>query len=225
MNLNTVLDNFKESQAAAWQVWGFLSRTYMVLRKVNPLLGDGLAVFAGILALRVALDLLMLFSQFLDEKYVQALCAYPKAAYKVLLWFYHQIRKSLNLTLAVWRTLNRWSKPKKAMTVIEAEIVTEIVTEVARLNPIQSRAMLCEGYATNIESPEVQAARILLQEVLNTDGRKRKLMRQLLLKASFRLELAGLQQECTPLLNKAMVETKGTAIKEEVKNLLSAITT
>lgn len=220
MNLNLVLDNSKESQAAAWQVWGFLSRTYMVLRKVNPLLGDGLAVFAGILALRVALDLLMLFSQFLDEKYVQALCAYPKAVYKVLLWFYHQIRKSLNLTLAVWRTLNRWSKPKKAMTVIEAEIVTEV----ARLNPIQSRALLCEGYATNIESPEVQAARILLQEVLNTDGRKRKLMRQLLLKASFRLELAGLQQECTPLLNKAMVETKGIAIKAEVQKLLSAIT-
>ena len=220
MNLNLVLDNFKESQAAAWQVWGFLSRTYMVLRKVNPLLGDGLIVFAGILALRVALDLLMLFSQFLDEKYAQALCAYPKAAYKILLWFYHQIRKSFNLTLAVWRTLKRWSKPKKAMTIIEAEIVTEI----AELSPIQSRAMLCEGYATNIESPEVQAARILLQEVLNTDGRKRKLMRQLLLKASFRLELAGLQQECTPLLNKAMVETKGTAIKEEVKNLLSVIT-
>lgn len=220
MNLNLVLDNFKESQAAAWQVWGFLSRTYMVLRKVNPLLGDGLVVFAGILALRVALDLLMLFSQFLDEKYVQALCAYPKAAYKVLLWFYHQIRKSLNLTLAVWRTLNRWSKPKKAMTVIEAEIVAEV----ARLNPIQSRALLCEGYATNIEAPEVQAARILLQEVLNTDGRKRKLMRQLLLKASFRLELAGLQQECTPLLNKAMVETKGTTIKQYTQVILTAIT-
>ncbi|MEG3877653.1 hypothetical protein QT972_09760 [Microcoleus sp. herbarium7] len=219
MNLNTVLDNLKESQAAALQVWVFLSRTYMVLRRVNPLLGDGLAVFAGILVLRVALDILTLLSQFLSEKYVEALWAYPKAVYKILLWFYDQIRKSFNLIFAIWRTLKRWSKPK-VVTVIEGEIVAEIV----KLNPTQSRAMLCEGYAANLESPEVQAARILLQEVLNTDGRKRKLMRQLLLKASFRLELAGLQQECTPLLNKAMVETKGTVIKEEVQNLLNMIT-
>jgi Zn-dependent protease with chaperone function len=216
MNLNLVVEHYRESQDALKQIWGFLSRIYFIMRKINPLLSDGLAVFAGIMALLALLELVTLLSHLFSDKYITGLCAYPKGIYRLLRWILYQIRKVLNLVVDLLRFL--WRLPKKEeLAISPTEVFSPKAISQPTPTPIASLTLVNQIDMKSIWAIE---ARMLLQEALETDSRNRKVMRRLIGKATFRLELLGLQGDWLTLVRNAQTETKGTQIKKYVREIL-----
>ncbi len=213
MNLNLILEHYQESQSAFEQLWNFLSRTYLIMRKLNPLLGDGLAVFAGIIALLALLETVTLLSHLFSEKYVTALCSFPKGAYKLMRWILYQIRETLNLAILLWRTVRRLVK-KEEIVISPTEVFTPGAIAAPSNSTVTSLVAIDKRAEWAIE------ARTLLRQVLETDSRHRNDMRRLISKAAFRLEMLGLPGNWFTLVDKARVETKGTVIKQYAQRIL-----
>jgi hypothetical protein len=216
MNLNLVVEHYRESQDALKQIWGFLSRAYFIMRKINPLLGDGLAVFAGILTLLALLEVLTLLSHLFSDKYINGLCAYPKGVYRLLLWILYQIRKILNLIFDLWCSL--WRLPKKEAVAISP---TEVFSPkaIAHTSPTPTTSL---ALSNQIDMKSVWAieAQTFLRQVLEIDSRERRQMRRLVLKAGCKLDLLNLRGDWFILVEKVMSEPKGTQIKEYVREIL-----
>lgn len=194
MDVQTLLSYYRESQDAFWQSWGFLCRSYLLLRKVNPLLGDGIAVLGGIVGLLAALEVFTLVSKIFSEKYIAALCKFQKGICKILYWIFRQIRNILNSLLVLWRFLRRRSQRAPQVVPVESETI--------------NREQLA------IES------RVILLEVLSTDARHRTEMRRLLREVDTKLQILGCSQ--SSLIQKAMTESKGTVIKQYAQSILEA---
>lgn len=205
MDVQTLLSHYQESQDAFWQSWNFLCRSYLLVRKINPLLGDGIAVLGGLAGLLAALELFALVSKIFSEKYIAALCNFQKGICKILRWIFRQIRNILNSLLVLWRFLRRKSR-KKTEIVLSDSVVTEVVS----VNPEVDRKQLA------IDS------RAILLEVLSVDARHRTEMRRLLREADTKLQLLGGNQQAASLIQKAMTESKGTTIKQYARSILEA---
>lgn len=193
MDLQTILTHYRESQDAFWQSWNFLCRNYLLLRKVSPLLGDGIAVLGGIAGLLAALEFFTLVSKIFSEKYIAALCNFQKGICRILRWLFQQIRNILNSLIVLWRFLRR--KAQRESEIISVEFQTVNREQLA----IETRA--------------------LLLRVLATDARHRTTIRRLLCEADSNLQLLGCNN-CTSLIQKAMLETKGTVIKQYAQSIL-----
>jgi len=111
MDFSAVLFHYRESQDAFWQTWGFLCRSYLLLRKFNPLLGDGIAVLGGIVGLLAALELFSLISKLFSEKYVTAVCNLQKGICKILKWLFRQIKTIMKHLATLWGVLRRSIAP------------------------------------------------------------------------------------------------------------------
>jgi hypothetical protein len=193
MDVQTLLSHYQESQDAFWQSWGFLCRSYLLLRKVNPLLGDGIVVLGGLAGLLAALEVFTLVSKIFSEKYITALCNFQKGICKILHWVFRQIRNTLSSLLVFCRFLRRKTRQKSVVALSETETI--------------NRKQLA------IET------RSLLLEVLATDARHRTAMRPLLREADTKLRILD-RGDCASLVQKALIETKGTAIKRYAQSIL-----
>jgi hypothetical protein len=155
-------------------------------------------------------------SHLFSDKYINGLCAYPKGVYRLLLWILYQIRKILNLIFDLWCSL--WRLQKKEEVAI---LPTEVFSPKAIARPSSTpTASLALSDQIDMKSVWAIEARMLLQEALETDSRNRKVMRRLIAKATFRLELLGLQGDWFTLVRNAQKETKGTKIKQYVHEIL-----
>lgn len=192
MGLQGLLSHYQESQDAFWQSWGFLCRMYLLARKANPLLGDGIAVLGGLAGLLTALEIFTLVSKVFSEKYIDALCNFQKGICKILRWIFRQIRNILNSLLVLWRFLRRKTQRKPDIVPVDTVDRKQLA--------IESRAILLE--------------------VLSTDARNRTEMRRLLREVDTKLQLLGCGQ--SSLIQKAMTESKGTIIKQYARSILEA---
>ena len=202
MNIDVLVFHYRESQDAFWQSWNFLCRSYLLLRRINPLLGDGIAVLGGVVGLLVALEVFTLVSRVFSEKYVAAACNFKKGICKIMRWLFHQIQKIFHLVTALLRVLKRLKR--NSFDVSSNPIASDFV-------PTQSQKINREQLA--IES------RTLLLEVLGTDARHRTVMRCLLREVDTKLQLLGCSAHAS-LVEKAMTQPKGTTIKQYAQSIL-----
>ena len=200
MDVQALLSHYRESQDAFWQSWSFLCRTYSILRRVNPLLGDGIAVLSGAVGLLAALKAFTLVSEIFSEKYIAALCRFQKGICTILRWVVRQIRNTLKLLLALWRFFKKNFQPQKSETVVSKGVTPEMT----------ERKLLA------IETKN------LLLEILAADARERKKMRQLFYSADANLRILNCDN-CTALVEKVAIETKGTVIKQYARSVLETI--
>ncbi len=194
MDVQLLLSHYQESQDAFWQSWNFLCRGYLLARKFNPLLGDGIAVLGGVVGLLAALEVFTLVSKLFSEKYIATLCKFQKGICKILHWVFRQIRNILNSLLVLWRFLRRRSRRKPEVIPVESETI-------------------------NREQLAFESRAILL-EVLSTDARHRAEMRRLFREVDTKLQLLGWSQ--SSYIQKAMTESKGTVIKQYAQSILEA---
>lgn len=192
MDVQALLAHYRESQDAFWQSWHFLGRSYLLLRKVNPLLGDGVAVLSGAVGLLAALEVFTLVSKIFSEKYIAALCKFQKGVCRILSWVFRQVRSILNSLLALWRFLR--TKTRKRLEVVPVGTVDRTQLEIE--------------------------ARAILLNVLSTDARHRTEMRRLLCEVDTKLQLLGCNR--SSLIQKAMTEPKGTVIKQYARSILES---
>lgn len=194
MDVQALLGHYRETQDAFWQSWNFLYRSYLLARKVNPLLGDAIAISGGLGGLLAALEIFTLISKIFSEKYIAALCNFQKAICKILCWVFRQVRNILNSLLVLLRFLRTKTRRKPEIVLSRSETVDR-----ERL-AIESRAILLE--------------------VLTTDARHRTEMRRLLCEVDTNLQLLGCDR--SSLIQKAMTESKGTVIKQYAQSILEA---
>lgn len=201
MDFNVVLTHYRESQNAFWQTWGFLCRSYLLLRKVNPLLGDGIAVLGGIVGLLVVLEVFTLVSKIFSEKYIVAACKLQRGICKVLRWLFSQTQKVLKLMAALCRVLRKKS-----------------LSNVVSLDPIAPDTVPVQSQTIDREQLAIESQALLLK-VLDTDARHRTEMRRLLCEADTKLQLLGCNEHAS-LIAQAMTQSKGTRIKEYAQSIL-----
>jgi len=201
MDFNAILAHYRESQDAFWQAWGFLCRSYLLLRKFNPLLGDSIAVLGGIVVLLASLEVFALASKLFSEKYVAAVCNLQKGICRILKWLFRHIQIILKQLATLWGVLRKLKKNS----------LNNLPETIAPVIPVQSQTV--DRIQLAIES------RALLLEVLSLDARHRVEMRRLLQEADKKLQLLGCStQDC--LITKAMTQSKGTTIKLYAQSIL-----
>lgn len=202
MDFNVILTHYRESQDTFWQSWSFLCRSYLLLRKVNPLLGDSIALLGGIVGLLAALEVFALVSKIFSEKYITAACNFQSVICKVLKWLFRQIQKIFNFAAVLWRILRKLKKSSSSVL----------------SNPIAQDSV--PGGSQTVDRKRLAIeARALLLEVLSTDARKRTEMRRLLCEADTKLQLIGCSGHAS-LVEKAMFQSKGATIKQYARSIL-----